>query len=137
MDWLRLVATPYDLAGVDDATCRISPRSDVHGERWTVRANDGSFEMILATDRTIETIFLFAGGDARLPLGLQRHFCQGDVHAMLGDAARTSPAKDSPLFGPMAAWDRYDMDLCSVHIEYETDKPGLKLVTLMMRQATP
>ena len=84
MDWTRLVATAYDQAGIVEKTCRISPRDDGHGERWTVRANDGSFEMILASDRTIETIFLFPGREARLPLGLQHHFSQRDVAALLG-----------------------------------------------------
>ena len=80
MDWLQLVATPFDDAGIDGGNCTVSPRDDVHGERWTVRANDGSFEMILASDRTIETIFLFPGREAKLPLGLQAHFEQADVH---------------------------------------------------------
>ena len=131
MNWLRLVATPHDQAAIAEETCQVSQRDDVQGQRWTVRANDGSFEMILSQNRTIETIFLFPDHNADLPLGLLAHFEQADVHGLLGEAARSSPEKVSPLFGPMAAWDRYDIDLCRVHIEYRLDEPGLKLVTLM------
>lgn len=101
-------------------------------KKFFVKANDGSFQMILDKDKIIQTIFLFPDTKQRFLLD-EFHASMGRkaVRQRMGQPDKASEAFEDEFYGFCGGWDRYKRDII-YHFEYaDKDQSRLKQITLM------
>lgn len=95
------------------------------------------FSMNCDGDDRINAIFLTSADLAHAELNLPLQCKRRDVLASLGSPTRSGePSKDN-ILGEYGAWDRYDEEHYSLHIEYVPHNDRIKMVTLMRPDAVP
>lgn len=88
----------------------------------------------------VHTIQLYAGGHhghsqyrGPVPAGLGFDVARESVRARLGTPDASGEPSEVHPFGPMPAWDRYDLEAVSLHLEYQLDASGIRLISISRR----
>ena len=97
-----------------------------------------------AEDGRVCTVHLFcepaqgySGFAGNLPAALRHDFSRVSVRNLLGPPSLSGELGCSALLGPTNAWDRYDFQNYSLHVQYTLDETAISLVTLMTASRAP
>lgn len=121
----------------------------LRGEPITVQESEGKVYgeaidvgLSFVADLTgrVHTIQMHAAGhegyepfEGELPMGVQFSDTRDRVRHRLGVPTLMGEPTDVHSLGRMPAWDRYDGELVSVHLEYTLEGAGVRMVSVMLR----
>ena len=102
-----------------------------------VSSVDGSWQMSLSEDLTIQTIFIYPEKALDLPEGFTNKTTLKDIAFKLGEPTNKGERSVSQFLGPQGAWARYAKSNYTIHFQEKYDLSGLKLITIMTPENTP
>lgn len=93
-------------------------------------------ELICDEQERVATIFFHADGEeslAELPFSLTRR----QVHARLGAPAKTGEPRIDAILGAYGAWDRFERDGITLHVQYSAHNEMIEMLTIMRPDRVP
>jgi hypothetical protein len=138
INFISLIGKNFDDVKLDQKEYSISENEVWRAERgWAVEATDGSFEMALAPDKTIRTIWLFpVNGSFRLH-SYSSETTRDIIRTKHGKPTSHDDNIETILTEEAVSWDRYDSDTVAMHFEYTSRNLKLRLITLMDPEEAP
>ena len=128
----RLLATqPFSDWAVTRSTEHDLPQPEVWYE-FDARG----VELICDEDERIRTIFVHAGADESLS-GIPFKLRRKDVLERFGSPSKSGVATRHPVLGDSGAWDRFNLGVLTVHIQYRLDADAIDMITFMRPDAVP
>jgi hypothetical protein len=98
---------------------------------------DLGISLVLPDDEVVSAVHLysdqhdgFSGYAGELPNGLSFGMTKDEVRATFGDPDQSGPARDIHPFGMSPAWDSFVSDGRRIHVEYQLEGSGIRLVTI-------
>ncbi|GHE25843.1 hypothetical protein GCM10007167_03490 [Vulcaniibacterium thermophilum] len=102
-----------------------------------VEAPAEGYSLAFDGEDTVDAVHLYreghrgyAGYRGILPLGLTFGMSQKDVRSILGNPTDARDEQTIRVLGAVPAWDRYRVEFGWVHVEYEMNRSGIRLVTI-------
>ncbi len=112
----------------------------IEGRRYASRPDRG-FSLVLDEDDRISTVQLYRHGHqgfsryaGATPGGLSFEMDRAAVRGRLGPPLDSGAEKTLPLLGRMPAWDVFHVGACRLHVEYELDGRGVRLMSLSLAE---
>lgn len=128
-----LLQIPADAISIEVIDGRTYGSAEAHGVSFIV--DPGGW---------VRTVHLHAAGHdgyeqyrGDLPAGLSFGTSQDTARSLLGTPVALGEAMEHGVLGPIGAWDRFDVDLVQVHLQYANDLTSIELVTLMHPAVVP
>lgn len=72
----------------------------------------------------------FAGFPGLLPFGLDFDMSRSEARSVLGEPEASGEPRAKSLIGPVPGWDRFDVELVRIHLEFDAGEQSIGLVTL-------
>jgi hypothetical protein len=143
-----------DFEGADDLVRLLgtsitgrAARSVVGGHELSIEEIDGQLygtaqsaglSFVASADGAITSVQLHASGHesyveyiGSIPGGLAFDDVRADVRRRLGIPSKSGEPADVSFLARMPAWDRFDDADVSVHVEYELDSRGIRMISVM------
>lgn len=115
----------------------------IAGRRYASRPKRG-FSLVLDDEDRISTIQLYRHGHqgfgryaGATPGGLSFEMDRNAVRRRLGQPLDSGAAKTLPLLGAMPAWDVFRVGVHRLHVEYEPDGRGIRLISVSLAESAP
>jgi hypothetical protein len=115
----------------------------IEGRRYATRPERG-FSLVLDDDDRISTVQLYRHGHqgfsryaGATPGGLSFEMDRNAVRGRLGQPLESGEARTLPLLGTMPAWDAFRVEAHRLHVEYEPDGRGVRLISVSLADAAP
>ncbi|WP_137930043.1 hypothetical protein [Mesorhizobium comanense] len=100
-------------------------------------ASRQGFSFTCDSDEAITTIFVEADDIDKSLIDIPFSTKRWALQSMLGIPSKSGKPHSHPILGEYGAWDRYDQERHSIHIEYEPHLDRIRRVTLMRADAVP
>ena len=144
MEFKNLIGQKLEEAILDSTTYTIENNEfeleleEGFSEEWHVKSNDSSYQMILDSNRVIQTIFLFANQDNIFPIReFHKYMGRKEIRKIMGVPSKSADVQELPILGMSFGFDRYDKEIV-YHFEYENeDQSQIKKITLMALGTAP
>lgn len=95
------------------------------------------FSMTCDADDRIRAIFIQSSALVHAELNMPPQAGRSEVRASLGAPSRSGEASKDIVLGEYGAWDRYEKERYSLHIEYAPHTDRIKMVTLIRPDSIP
>ncbi|TPK73117.1 hypothetical protein FJ930_11560 [Mesorhizobium sp. B2-4-15] len=100
-------------------------------------ASQKGFSFTCDSDEAIRTIFVESDDIDKSLIDIPFSTKRRAVQNMLGIPSKGGKPRSDPILGEYGAWDRYDHERQSIHIEYEPHMDRIRRVTLMRADVAP
>jgi len=100
-------------------------------------ANQQGFSLTCDSDETINTIFVESDGIDRSLIDIPFSTKRWEVQSMLGVPSKSGKPHSDPILGEYGAWDRYDQEHHSIHVEYAPRADRIRRITIMRADVAP
>lgn len=144
VDFFGLLGTPITDVGAHPSLFGRLSSPELIEDRTHVTAPDMGIGFVDHGDGVVSTIHLHCdsggGMDAfsgELPLGLSSTMTRSELRALLGTPEASGDSITLPGLGAKPPWDRFFAPRGVIHVSYRIDRPGLSLVTMMLREVVP
>lgn len=122
----------------------VDPRTEKIEDRLYMELPASGVAFIATPDGTVMAIQLhtegyqgYNGFEGKLPRGIAFSDSRRVIQHKLGKPSTSGGGEVIPLFGKAAAWERFDQNEWSLHIQYADGDGAINLVTLMLLDFTP
>lgn len=106
-------------------------------QQFSVQDEGGAWELSLGDGQIIEAVFLHKPDKFESVLGFGTGSSLEVVQSIYGECTSHGEPSDDRLLGAYGAWERYDRDEFSLHVEHEIGSSLIKMVTIMMPKVAP
>lgn len=119
-----------------------APAPEMVDGRGYVSRPDLGVSLVLDADQQVSTVQLYRQGHqgfdqyrGATPGGLSFETDQAGAREALGTPIESGAAKTLPLLGAMPAWDAFHVGALRLHLEYEPDGRGVRLMSVSLADA--
>ena len=98
---------------------------------YYITADDETWEISLGEDYIVKTIFLYLNRGYREFKNISASTTREEVYRQFGKPKKECGESEHPILGKYGAWEKYEFDRYSVHIEHELDHDSVKMITIM------
>jgi len=106
-------------------------------QEYYVSAPDNSWEFLLEKGNSIKTIFLYLDNGSVGFGGVSTNTTRDELISIFGKPSRQGEIQEFPDLGLKGAWERYDFENYSLHIEHDPHSDHISMLTIMVPSAVP
>ncbi len=107
-------------------------------QEYYIAAKDGTWEMLLNAEDSVETIFLYMDKGYSEFIGIKQQTSREMVLSILGKPDHIQNTVTKSLMGKqVGCWERYDYENHVLHVQHSANNDTVEIITIMSPTVAP